>query len=55
MLTIEGCRKFLSTGCSLTNTELETLRGQLYDFAHVSMCCLPQWGMLPVGLYSTST
>jgi len=55
MLSIHECRKFLSTTCSLTSTELEMLRDQFYAIAQVGLRCVPQWGMFPDGLRSTST
>ncbi len=54
MLTIQECLKFLSTGCSLTSTEVEMLRDELYAIAQVGLRGLPQWGIFPEGLRSTS-
>ena len=41
MLSVQQCRKSLGTGCSLTDSEMETLRDQLYCLAEVAVTALP--------------
>ena len=41
MLSAQQCRKILGTGCSLTDSEMETLRDQLYCLAEVALTALP--------------
>ena len=37
MLSVEKCRKILGSNCDLSDSELESLRGQLYGLADISI------------------
>ena len=41
MLSVQQCRKILGNGSSLTDSEVETLRDQLYCLAEVVVTALP--------------
>jgi hypothetical protein len=55
MLSVQRCRKLLGVNCSLTDSEIETLRDQLYSLADVAVNALPYQYQLANGGPETFT
>jgi hypothetical protein len=55
MLSVQRCRKLLGVHCSLTDSEIETLRDQLYCLAEVAMNSLPDQLQIKGGAAETLT
>jgi len=47
MLTLHQCRNLISTCCDISDEQLEVLRYQLYDVAHVVVSVFPLQGLCP--------
>lgn len=42
MLSVQQCRSILGKNCSLADSEIETLRDQLYGLADIALRSLPE-------------